>query len=119
MIEARKLFATNLAALAAERVQKEHLMVIAEELAEMYATIDDPRQYLLHDVCFHRAIAHAAGNPILAALMATISTTFYEARLKTAEYAMDRKNPWMSIARSIAPFAPKSLPKPGPPWSAL
>jgi len=76
--EARKLMESNLAALAAERGKKEQLMVIAEELAEMYATIDDPALYLLHDVCFHRAIAHAACNPVLAALMGTISTTFYD-----------------------------------------
>jgi GntR family transcriptional repressor for pyruvate dehydrogenase complex len=89
--EARKLMESNLAALAAERGKKEQLMVIAEELAEMYATIDDPALYLLHDVCFHRAIAHAACNPVLAALMGTISTTFYDERRKAAGTGPDRK----------------------------
>jgi GntR family transcriptional regulator, transcriptional repressor for pyruvate dehydrogenase complex len=92
MFEARKLLETSLAALAAERGKKEHLTVLAEEVAEMYATIDDPAQYLIHDVRFHRAIAQASGNPILAALMETVSTTLYEDRLKTAERARNRKS---------------------------
>jgi len=35
----------------------------------MYATFDDLRSILIHDVRFHRAIAEAAGNPILGILM--------------------------------------------------
>jgi GntR family transcriptional repressor for pyruvate dehydrogenase complex len=57
----------------------------------MYATIDDPAQYLIHDVRFHRTIAQASGNPILAALMETLSTALYEERRITAERAKDRK----------------------------
>jgi GntR family transcriptional repressor for pyruvate dehydrogenase complex len=58
----------------------------------MYATIDDPAQYLIHDVRFHRTIAEASGNPILAALMETVSTALYDERRKTAQRARDRKN---------------------------
>jgi GntR family transcriptional repressor for pyruvate dehydrogenase complex len=58
----------------------------------MYATIDDPAEYLIHDVRFHRTIAQASGNPILAALMETVSTALYEDRRKTAERAKDRKS---------------------------
>src|ERR1700722_15335302 len=50
MFEARKLLETNLAALAAERGQEEHLTQLAEEVTEMYATADDAAQYLIHDV---------------------------------------------------------------------
>jgi GntR family transcriptional repressor for pyruvate dehydrogenase complex len=92
MFEVRMLLETNLAALAAERGNEEHFTVLAEELAEMYATIDDPAQYLIHDVRFHRTIAQASGNPILAALMETVSTALYEERRKTAERARDRKS---------------------------
>lgn len=91
MFEVRKLLETSLAALAAERGNEEHFTVLAEEVAEMYATIDDPAEYLIHDVRFHRTIAQASGNPILAALMETISTALYEERRKTAERAKDRK----------------------------
>jgi GntR family transcriptional repressor for pyruvate dehydrogenase complex len=92
MFEVRKLIETSLAALAAERGKEEHFTALAEELAELHATIDDPAQYLIHDVRFHRTIAEASGNPILAALMETVSTALYDERRKTAEQARDRKN---------------------------
>jgi GntR family transcriptional regulator, transcriptional repressor for pyruvate dehydrogenase complex len=92
MFEARKFLETNLAALAAERGKEQHFTVLAEEVAEMYATIDDPAKYLIHDVRFHRAIAEASGNPILAALMETVSTALYDERRQTAERAKDRKS---------------------------
>ena len=91
MFEARKLLETNLAARAAERRDEQHLTQLAEEVAEMYATVDDPAQYLIHDVRFHRTIAQASGNPILAALMETVTTTLYDERRTTAERARDRK----------------------------
>ena len=92
MFEVRNLLETSLAALAAERGSEEHFTILAEEVAEMYATIDDPAEYLIHDVRFHRTIAQASGNPILAALMETISTALYEERRETAERAKDRKS---------------------------
>jgi GntR family transcriptional repressor for pyruvate dehydrogenase complex len=91
MFEVRNLLETSLAALAAERGNDGHFTVLAEEVAEMYAAIDDPAEYLIHDVRFHRTIAQASGNPILAALMETVSTALYEERRKTAERARDRK----------------------------
>lgn len=92
MFEVRNLLETSLAALAAERGSEEHFTQLAEEVAEMYATIDDPTEYLIHDMRFHRTIAQASGNPILAALMETISTAFYEERRQTAARAKDRKS---------------------------
>ena len=91
MFEARKLLETSLAALAAERRDEEHLTQLAEEVAEMHATVDDAAQYLIHDVRFHRTIAQASGNPILAALMETVTTALYDERRTTAERARDRK----------------------------
>jgi GntR family transcriptional regulator, transcriptional repressor for pyruvate dehydrogenase complex len=91
MFEARLLLESNLAALAAERGKEEQLTVLAEEVAEMYATVDDPAEYLIHDVRFHRTIAQASGNPILAALMETITSALYEDRSKTVEFARDLK----------------------------
>jgi GntR family transcriptional repressor for pyruvate dehydrogenase complex len=91
MFEARKLLETNLAALAAERGKEEHLTQLAEEVTEMFATADDAAQYLIHDVRFHRTIAQASGNPILAALMETVTTALYDERRKTAERAKDRR----------------------------
>ena len=65
MFEARIVLEANVAALAAERATDEHVAELAEEVAEMYASLTDPQEYLIHDVRFHRTIARAAGNPIL------------------------------------------------------
>src|SRR5580698_5597378 len=91
MFEARLVLESNLAALAAERATDEHLAELAEEVAEMYASLDNPQEYLIHDVRFHRTIARAAGNPILGALMETITANLYEYRSKTVINAQDLK----------------------------
>lgn len=91
MFEARLLLESSLAELAAERGKEEHLTILAEEVAEMYATIEHPEEYLIHDVRFHRTIARASGNPILAALMETVTTALYDERRKTVEHARNLK----------------------------
>ncbi|MFN2578200.1 MAG: FadR/GntR family transcriptional regulator [Pyrinomonadaceae bacterium] len=91
MFEARKLLEVGLADLAARNASDEHLAVMSEEVAEMYATLDDPQEYLVHDIRFHRAIAAASGNQILAALMNMVSTAMYEQRSATVARATDLK----------------------------
>src|SRR5437870_4218469 len=91
MFEARKLLEVGLAGLAASNAGAEHLAVMSEEVTEMYATLDNPQQYLVHDIRFHRAIAAASGNQILAALMNMVSTAMYERRRATVERATDLK----------------------------
>ncbi len=85
MFEARRILESELAALAAERAHENHLAVMAEELAEMSASLDSPMEYLIHDIRYHRLIAQASGNPILAALMETITSALYDQRRRTAE----------------------------------
>jgi len=89
MFEARILLETGMAALAAERSKEEHQTALAEEVAEMFATVDKPAEYLVHDVLFHRIIAQASGNPILAAIMETVTSSMYDKRRKTVERATD------------------------------
>jgi len=89
MFEARRILESELAALAAQRGREQHLAALSEEVAEMYATVDNPMEYLIHDVRFHRVIAQASGNPILAALMETITSALYDERRKTAERSRD------------------------------
>lgn len=89
MFEARFILESHLAALAAERGKEEHHTALAEEVAEMYATFDKPTDYLIHDVSFHRIIARASGNPILAALMETITSALYDTRRTTVEHSLD------------------------------
>lgn len=89
MFEARIILESHLAALAAERGKQEHQAAMAEEVAEMFASLDRPGDYLIHDVMFHRIIAQAAGNPILAAIMETVTSSMYDKRRKTVERATD------------------------------
>jgi len=91
MFEARLVLESSLAALAAERATDEQVTELAEEVAEMYASLDDPPEYLIHDVRFHRTIARAAANPILAAVMETLIANLYERRSKTIQNAVDIK----------------------------
>ena len=89
MFEARLVLESSLAAMAAERGGDEHFAVMAEEVTDMYATFDDPQEYLIHDVRFHRAIAEAAGNPILGVLMETVVGAMYDERQRTVERSLD------------------------------
>ncbi len=89
MFEARLILESHVAALAAERGREEHHAAMAEEVAEMFAAMDTPGDYLIHDVTFHRIIAQASGNPILAALTETITSALYDKRRKTVERSTD------------------------------
>jgi GntR family transcriptional repressor for pyruvate dehydrogenase complex len=91
MFEARLVIEASVASLAAERATDEHIAELAEEVAEMYASLSDPHEYLIHDVRFHRTIARAAGNPILGALMETVTASLYENRRVTVENSQDLK----------------------------
>ena len=89
MFEVRLIIESNLAALAAERATEEHHTALAEEVAEIFASIDSPADFLIHDVLFHRILSQASGNPILAALMETITSALYDRRRKTVERSTD------------------------------
>lgn len=89
MFEVRLILESNLAALAAERAKEEHHTALAEEVAEIFASVDSPTDFLIHDVLFHRILSQASGNPILAALMETITSALYDKRRKTVERSTD------------------------------
>ena len=90
MYETRRILETEAAGLAAERATHEHLATLAEEVAGLFANRDNPHQFLVHDINFHRAVADAAKNPIVAALVGMVSALYYERRKATAERASDR-----------------------------
>jgi GntR family transcriptional repressor for pyruvate dehydrogenase complex len=91
MFEARRVLEVGVAGLAAERATGEHLAAIAEEMTGLFASLDAPLDFLRHDIHFHRAVAVAAGNPILASLVEMVSALFYAQRRKTADRAHDRR----------------------------
>ena len=89
MFETRLILEVGAAGFAAERATGDDLATMAEEIAEMYATLKDPQQFLVHDVAFHRAVAAASGNPTLATLVEMVSAILYERRRETIARAHD------------------------------
>jgi len=91
MFEARKSLEMAIAGLAAERATGEQMASMAEAIAGMYASLDNPEQFLMHDMSFHQAVASASGNRILTSLMNMVATILYDVRSKTVKRARDFK----------------------------
>ena len=89
MFEARRLVEVAVAGLAAENATDDHLRIMAEEVTETYAALDNPQEYLVHDFGFHRAVAAASGNPILATFMEMVADILYQRRCKTIDRSRD------------------------------
>ncbi len=83
VFEARAVLEVGGASLAAANAGPEQMAAMADELAGMFASLDNPREYLLHDVQFHRAVAAASGNPVLATLVDTLAQLVWETRRET------------------------------------
>ena len=91
MFEARRALEMAIAGLAAERATGEQLASLAEEMAGMYASLELPEDYLIHDMRFHQMVAAASGNRILTALMNMVAATLFDVRRKTVRRAHDLK----------------------------
>ena len=81
----------SVAGLAAEHATGEQMAMMSEEIAGMYASLDDPEQYLVHDMRFHQTIAAASGNRILTVLMNMVAKVLFDVRIKTVSQAKDLK----------------------------
>src|SRR5262245_10723868 len=53
LFEARRVLEVGTVALAAERATGEQLASMSDEITGMYAALDDPQTFLVHDVRFH------------------------------------------------------------------
>jgi GntR family transcriptional repressor for pyruvate dehydrogenase complex len=90
MYEARRILEVGAAGLAAERAVPDQMATLADEVAGLFASLDDPELFLVHDIDFHRSVAAASGNPIVASLVEMVSALYYESRRATAARASDR-----------------------------
>jgi DNA-binding FadR family transcriptional regulator len=61
MFEARRVLEVGVAGLAAERATGDQVAAMAEEVTGMFASVEDPQTFLMHDVRFHRSVAMASG----------------------------------------------------------
>lgn len=89
MYEARRILEVSAAALAAERATEEQLAAMSTEVEGMFASLGDGGVFLVHDVNFHRSVASASGNPIVASLVEMVSALYYERRVQTAARAAE------------------------------
>jgi GntR family transcriptional regulator, transcriptional repressor for pyruvate dehydrogenase complex len=90
MYEARRILEVGAAELAAERATADQVATLAEEVASLFASMQDPEVFLVHDINFHRGVAAASGNPIVASLVEMVSALYYEQRRDTAARASER-----------------------------
>lgn len=89
LFEARLIIEAGLAELAAERATSSDLRALSDEIEAMRLTLDDPEQFLRHDVRFHQAIARAAGNKVMSGVMDTVAHLLYQLRRETIAHASD------------------------------
>ncbi len=90
MYEARRILEVGAAGLAADRAAPDQLATLADEVAGLFASLEEPRVFLVHDIDFHRSVAAASGNPIVASLVEMVSALYYERRRDTAARASQR-----------------------------
>jgi GntR family transcriptional regulator, transcriptional repressor for pyruvate dehydrogenase complex len=87
MYETRRMLEVAAAGLAAERATPANISTIADEVTNLFASMEDRRTFLFYDIRFHRAVAHASGNPLVASLVEMVSALYYDQRQATAERA--------------------------------
>ena len=98
LFEARRVLEAGVAALAAERASDLELARLDAFVKLGRTKLDDPDAFVEHDVEFHEKIRRAARSPVLASLLASVSTLSLESRRRTARSPAVR-------ARSLADHA--------------
>lgn len=92
MPEAQLILESAAAALAAQRAKEEHIRKLTEEVAEMYAAMDSAEQFQVHEMNFHRVVAEATGNSVLAASMDAIATEAFTNFSNPVQTELQRRN---------------------------
>lgn len=83
LAEVREILEPEIAALAATRIEEQHLAMMREAIVVMDNTRkDDPEAFIEGDLDFHLALAEAAANPLILSLLDSIVGLLREQRLK-------------------------------------
>ena len=118
LAELRLILEPGIAAIAAVRVEEEHLAAMREAVAVMDLAQKDPEAYIEADLDFHLALAEAAANPLILSLIDSIVRLLREQRIKIFNVeggpqrgqvhhkrileAMERRDPEMARAAMAA-----------------
>jgi GntR family transcriptional repressor for pyruvate dehydrogenase complex len=82
LAELRWILEPGIAAVAAERIEEEHLAAMREAVAVMERAQKNPEAYIEADLDFHLALAEAAANPLILSLIDSIVGLLREQRIK-------------------------------------
>src|SRR5579863_2454165 len=82
LAELRLILEPGIAAMAAMRIEEEHLAAMREAVGVMDFAQKDPEAYIEADLDFHLALAEAAANPLILSLIDSIVALLREQRLK-------------------------------------
>ena len=82
LAEVREILEPEFTALAAIRVEEQHLASMREAIAIMDRSMHKPDAYIEADLDFHLALAEAAGNPLILSLLDSIVGLLREQRLR-------------------------------------
>lgn len=91
MFEARLALEMSIARLAAKRVSSDQMAMLEKELAGMHASVNEPEQFLVHDMRFHQIVWAASGNRILTALTHMVAAVLSEDQGESVRSATDLK----------------------------
>lgn len=79
--EMREILEPEFTALAATRIEDQHLTMMREAVAAMDRNMKNPDAYIEADLDFHLALAEAAGNPLILSLLDSLVGVLREQRL--------------------------------------
>src|SRR5713101_3885811 len=82
LAEMRLILEPGIAALAATRVEDQHLTAMREAIAVMDAARQNPDAFIEADLDFHLALAEAAANPMILSLLDSIVGLLREQRMR-------------------------------------
>ena len=82
LAEVREILEPEIAALAATRIQEQHLATMREAVSIMDQALRDPDAYIEADLDFHLSLAEAAENPLILSLIDSIVGLLREQRLR-------------------------------------
>lgn len=80
LTEVREILEPEMAALAAQRAEDEHIAAMRAAVETMDHALDDADAYIAADNDFHRAVARGSANPLILALMDSIVDLLSEQR---------------------------------------
>ncbi len=82
LAEVREILEPEIAALAATRVEEQHLATMREAVAVMDRSRHEPDAFIEADLDFHLSLAEAAANPLILSLIDSIVGLLREQRMR-------------------------------------